>query len=177
MATDRYFRAYETDTRPFLQFSLVANSKEDLTAEQSIDPLVIKEIDLPSTQYGVSHKRILNGALVDRPIAEINEYQAKYEQDKSLIKIEEASMVVASSVFLFEGNKFPMTAAADQLYRAIQSSLENGGNTSFFIPTVNSTYELTDDKIANFIKTYYEAVISTSQIDTETIAIFFKASN
>lgn len=163
----RYFKAYETNNRPFVLFNLVADSLEELEAlGMDEDPLVVTEDQLVnpadpdyiSFEYGICHKRIFNGDLEDRPSGDITGQQAALNKATNVQKTIAVSNELNEEVFNFDGHEFPMTSAARSVYMAVVDSTP----TTRLIISTTGSYTLNAADIPSFKAAYYSALFATN---------------
>lgn len=163
----KYYLAYETDDRPFLFFSLIADSLEELEdLGLESDPLVVTEDQLLnpadpnyiSYEYGICHKRIFGGAIVDRLAGEITAQQTALAKATEVQRTKTVNNALDETTFSFDGKDFPMTPAARAIYTAV---IEFAPPTRNLI-TTTGTYVLTDANLAAFKTAYYTAVFAAN---------------
>lgn len=165
-----YYKGYETNTRPFVLFELVAESFEELKAlGLDNDPLVVTENQLMyaadpnfiSYQFGICHKRIFNGILEDRPPAEISARQISLSKSLEIQKTKKVSSVFEQNTFSFDGKEFPMTNAARSIYTAV---IDSKPATRKLITTTGS-YILNQAQLEDFKEAYYNAVFAANDAE------------
>lgn len=154
----KYFEAYEITTRPFILFRLIAQNEADLTPAQEASLIVVSEENLPSYEFGICHKKIFNNELIDRPQVEIDEYEAKSIKAVNLYESVQKGEEVKAATFAFDGHEFPMTFAADQIYRALEYTLGTGSFVPKNIASTTGDYEIIDANVEDFIAAYYTAI-------------------
>lgn len=123
-----YYKAQEQDTAPFLTFEQVANSLAQL---QSLglekDPLIVEEDrltnplnpDFISYEFGICHKRIVNGLLEDVLPADIADASKQQSEALNVQKTKEAGKRFDSQTFEYARNHYPLNLAAICIYKAI----------------------------------------------------------
>lgn len=167
----RYFIAYETDSRPFLLFDLVADSLtelQDLGLEG--DPLVVTEDQLMnpadpnyiSYEHGICHKRLFNGAIEDRPAGEITAQETALNKAIEVAKTKTVEAELDTSTFTYDAKEFPMTPSARSVYTAV---IDDNPVTVDLI-TTTGTYALKQADIAAFKAKYYEALFNANSSAT-----------
>ena len=163
----RYFKAYETNNRPFVLFNLVADSLEELEAlGMDEDPLVVTEDQLVnpsdpgyiSYEYGICHKRIFNGDLEDRPSGDITTQQAALNKATNVQKTQTVNSKLDEEVFSFDSHEFPLTPAARSVYMAV---IELAPASRMLISTTGS-YIFSSTYLAGFKAAYYAALFATN---------------
>lgn len=170
----KYYLAYETDNRPFLFFDLVADSLEELddlglteaqlalvvTEDQLINPADPNYI---SYDYGICHKRIFGGEIVDRLAGEITAQQTALEKSTEIIKTKEVKKELELATFSFDGKEFPLGSGATEVYNAIFSTTP----ANRVIVSTTGNYTLTVANIDDFKEAYYAKVlgVQSSTID------------
>lgn len=165
----KYYKAYETDTLPFTMFELIADSFEELQElGLESDPLVVTEAqlldpldpDYISSEYGICHSRVFNGALEARPAGEITAQQTAVGKASQFTKTKAVETALDTSTFTYDGKEFPMTPAARSLYTAIIDQKPATQN----IITTSGTYELEAANIDTFKAAYYAALFTAQDI-------------
>lgn len=160
-----YYKAYETNNRPFLLFDLVADSMEELIAiGLDADPLVVPEDrltdpghpDYISYEYGICHYRIFNGLLELRPAQEITDQQTALSIASEVQKTFAVSSVLDEATFTFDGKEFPLTPSARAVYTAV---IDLQPPTRSLITTTGN-YTLTAANISMFKTAYYNALFA-----------------
>jgi len=166
----RYYRAYETDNRPFLLFELVADSLQELEEiGLDADPLVVTEDQLMnpadpdyiSYEYGICHKRIFGGVIADRLTGEITAQQTALNAATQLVKTKEVEAALEVETFTYASRKFPLTPSARSVYTAIV----DGNPASTNLITTTGSYTLLQASIPAFKAAYYAALFAVN--DTE----------
>ncbi|MBK5213351.1 MAG: hypothetical protein JJE55_06800 [Flavobacteriaceae bacterium] len=124
----KYYKAYETDDRPFLLFDLVADTLEELQElGMDTDPLVVTkdQLLLPadpnyiSYEYGICHKRIFGGVIADRLAGEITDQQAALAKATEVARSKSLTGIFETETFTYDSHDFPLTEAARSVYNAV----------------------------------------------------------
>lgn len=163
----KYYKAYETNERPFTLFDLVAESLEDLQAfGLEGDPLVVTEDqlfddqdpDYISFEFGICHKRIFNGEIEDRPSGEITAQEANLNKSVAVTQTRKIGDSLDVRNFTYAGREFPLTAAARDVYKAVFDSPPADAT----LITTTGSYVLPSGDIAAFKTAYNTKILSVN---------------
>lgn len=162
----KYYKAYETDSRPFVLFNLIADSLEELQ-EMGLegDALVVTEEQLTnpgdpdyiSYEFGICHLRIFNGILEPRPAGEITSQQGNSLAAIEIQKTKKLATDLEQSTFTYDGREFPLTAAA----RAVYEAVVNADALDVSLISTTGTYAFSG-KTIEFREAYYAAIIAAN---------------
>lgn len=155
----RYFKAIQVLEKPFIDFALWAKSLAELEARgEENDPLIIQEIDLPDTVFGVCPLKIVAGELVERDTAELELLEAEFlvlQANKAYIQ---KAQTVYDGTFNYDGETFPMHAAAQMRYLAVEKQSPVG---SIDVLKINgSAYTLLEADYADFLNEFYKQLLA-----------------
>ena len=153
----RYFKAIAQENKPFIIWSLFANSLVELQAlGLEDDPLIVKETSIPDNVYDVCPLKIVDGELVDRTVPEMEDFEAEY--DTAVIISGQANIVevLKTQTFAFDGQTFPMHDSARLIYETYETL---GGNRKI-ITSDGQEYDLLDEEIENFMIAYRNELVN-----------------
>lgn len=155
-----YYLAQEIETKPFIFFSSIANSDEELDdSEFARSPLVMAEKDVPAFKFGVCPLKIVDGELVKRTEAEMNQFEEEFEVSKKIVTQNDYLNEVRKSTFDFDGKSFPMNDAARTYYAVLRDL-----NVDIDVMAIDGTlYSLNSSKITAFylaLNTQLKALLS-----------------
>lgn len=159
-----YYKAITIDTLPKLIFELVATSVEQLEAlGLDEDGTIVPETWLTddedenfiSYEFGICHKRTVDGEIVDRPIGEIDDAQDALTAALSVLKTREIASEINYESFTYDGKVFPMTPGATIIYQAIFDRPAD----DHLIAAADGTYTLAAANIDAFKAEFYDRII------------------
>ena len=165
----RYYKATEQVDLPYITFNLVADDAEHLTElGLDADTLVVTEDQLFNDQdpnyisfeFGICHKKISSGgALIDRPGTEIDAQESETLRLQKIAKTEELEVAINTSLFVFDGEEFPLTPSSREVYKIVLDS--PAGDID--IQSVDGVYTLTDANRATFKTAYYDKLLALKE--------------
>lgn len=123
-----YYLAKEQDSAPFVTFEHVANSIEELEKlGLNGDPLVVTEARLfdpndpnhISFEFGVCHKRIVNGQLQPAIASAISEAESNLTKSLNIERAKAVGIKLDARTFRYGANDFPLNPSAITVYQAV----------------------------------------------------------
>jgi hypothetical protein len=163
----KYYRAQQQDTRPYLVFKLVAESLEDLVIlDLDNDELVVEETlltddtdpDYISYEFGICHKRVFEGKIVDRLGADIAAQSVSLNISTEVLKTKNLEAALNLDTFLYDGRDFPLTSAARSVYTALFDQLP----TSQGLITTTGTYTMLAANVPGFKSAYFTSIFASN---------------
>lgn len=153
----RYFKAITQDNKPFIIWSLFANSLAELQARGlDSDPSIVEESSIPANVYDVCPLKIEAGELVERTVPEMAVFEAEY--DTAVIVGGQANIVevLKTQTFAFDSQTFPMHESA----RLIYDLVEKLGSSRKIITADGLQYDLLDADIPLFMNNYRNELVN-----------------
>lgn len=150
-----YYKAILLENIPFINWALWADSLEKLEKmELTDDPLIRDKGDIPENVYGVCPLKIVDGLLIERTAAEMNEFRVGYERKIILNGSASKLKDINSGVFSYDGNIYPMFEAARIRYMAV--AMDTTSSDTEFMTIKGEIITIHESFLPAFFNAYYK---------------------
>jgi hypothetical protein len=156
----KYFLAQSIANKPFVTFSEIAKSLEDLQASEfDGNQLVVAENEIPDYQFGVCTKKIVGGALIALTAPELAAYEAEDNIHRIVKNQRLQAAMLKTGTFAYDGSTFPMNETARLYYQAFDKIRSN-----VKVLNVEGTlYSLAEEDIDAFLTAFYIELITLTK--------------
>lgn len=118
----RYFKAFELETPPYLQFCSWANDEKELRElKAENDPLVVAEDDIPEFVNGICPWKIRGGQLVARDETEMRNLQTSLNNEVANDEFRDKIKNFKNATIEFNGHELFLHDSALAIYDLIDS--------------------------------------------------------
>ena len=158
----RYFKAFELERKPFIQFDKWADSLEKLQAMGEEDnPLIIAEADIPDFVFGVHPFKIEAGEIVERTTLEMEAFEAEWNLQNVKNENSKKLREINTGSFTYDSIDFPMDEVSRLFYLSLQNNTIVGDVKCMTI--AGELYNLANANVGDFLTEFYKKLKGLSQ--------------